>query len=236
MVRRAWPVGFLLLVLAGGCPLTESSLPLVPDGPLVTPITAETLKAFHAPATEAVGLRVHQIGQHVLASNADLPVRPAFRAVGTPQPELFHTDTSAVYVSEGLVNRCANDAQVAALLSVELGRMMSQREALAALKARRPDRDPPAGMPVGGDSGGVFGSADAVRLAELAKYDDSRRAVTSPPPPPPDPQALGRMYFTKAGYKAAELDAVAPLLREVEKNGTLEKQINGGTPVRAWVP
>jgi hypothetical protein len=237
MVRRAWPLALVLLAAAVGCPSPESALPIVSDNPFGGRPSPDFLKAFHAPAVEAVALRVHGLGQKILENNPDLPVRPVFQAVGSPQPEVFHIDhgdTQVIYVSEGLVNRCANDGQLTAVLAMELGKVISQREAQAALKARRPDRDPPISMPVGGDSGGAFGSADAVRLAELGKYDEGRRPVASPPPPPPDPRALGRVYLTRTGYSSDELEAVAPLLREAEGNSTVEKTMTG-TAVRPWV-
>jgi hypothetical protein len=231
MVRRAWAWS-ACLVVASGCVPQETTLPIVSDNPFLKQPADTALKAFHAPATEAVALRVNEVGQRILAANKDLPVKPAFQTIGSPTLELFHRGGSVIFVSEALVNRCPSDAQLSAVLCQELGRMMSQHEALAAIKARRPDRDPPVAMPVGSDSGGVFGAADAVRLAELAKQDQGRRPV-GPPPPPPDPQLLARMYLTRSGYIAADLDAVAPLLREAEQNSTLEKQLTNA-PIPPW--
>ncbi len=231
MVRRAWPFS---LLLAAGCVSSESGLPIVRDTPFSDPTANPSLKAFHDPAAEAVAVRVHQLGQKILAANPDLPVKPAFQAIGSPNPEVFHRDTSVVCVSQGLVNRCGSDAEVAAVLCVELGRMISERAAQSALRAQRPERTPPAAMPIGSDSGGVFGSPDATRLAELGKFDEERRG-RSAPPPPPDPLLLGRDYLSKAGYTARDLEAVRPLLKEAEKNTELEKALGGGAPVRSWL-
>jgi hypothetical protein len=223
----------VLLAAAGGC-LPESNLPIVKENPFLTQSPQTALRAFHAPATEAVALRVNSLGQKILQANPDVPVRPAFQAIGSPQPEIFHRETSIIFISEGLANKCLTEAQLAAVLCLQLGKMMSQREAQVALKARRPDRDPPVSMPVGPDSGGTFGSADGVHLAELGKFQQGRRPHIGPPPPPPDPKALARMYLSRAGYQAADLEAVGPLLREADRNNLLEKQL-GGTAVRPWI-
>src|SRR5262249_19885171 len=158
-------------------------------------------------------------GQKILAANTGLPVRPIFVAIGSPDPEVFHRDTSAIFVSEGLASRCPSDAQLAAVLSVELGKMVSQREALLALKARRPDRGPPVSVAIGGEGGGTFGAADATRLAELGKFEEKNPGGPAGKPPiPPDPQLLAKTYLTKAGYTLADLEGAQPLLREADKH------------------
>lgn len=239
MTRRAWLLSVSLAAASGGCwpqvPASlwpDASLDTVRDNPFTAAPAGPPPTVAHAPATEAAARRVNDLGQRILAANPDLSVRPVFVAIGSPDPEIFHRDTAALFVSEGLANKCTTEAQLAGVLCSELGKMMSQREALLALKARRPDRDPPVAMPVGSDGAGTFGAADAVRLAELGKFDDVRRASGGgPPPAPPDPQLLARTYLAKAGYKAADLDEVAPLLREADKNGALEKEFTGG-PIR----
>jgi hypothetical protein len=243
MTRRAWLPSVLLAVASGGCAIDDlpswlhpdSSLDTVHANPFAAAPAGPLPNVAHAPATEAVARRVNDLGQRVLAANPDLPIRPVFVAIGSPDPEIFHRDTTALFISEGLANRCATEAQLAAVLCSELGKMMSQREALLALKARRPDRDAPVAMPIGSDGGGTFGAADAVRLAELGKFDETRRAAGGgPPPAPPDAQLLARTYMARAGYTGADLEAAAPLLREADKHNEQEKQFTTG-PIRPFV-
>jgi hypothetical protein len=235
MTGRAWALSASLVLAAAGCNSTDGPLPTVGSNPFAPALATPMPSASHAPATEAVGRRVNDVGQKLLAANAGLPVRPLFLAVGSPEPEVFHRDDTSIFISEGLANRCASEAQLAAVLSHELGKMISTREALLALKGRRPDREPPVGMPVGNDSGGVFGAADATRLAELGKFDETRRATAgAAPSPPPDPDLLARTFLKKAGYQPADLDAVAPLLRDAEQHSDLEKQLTSG-PIRPFV-
>ena len=151
----------------------------------------------HAPATEAATRRVNDVGQRLLAANAELPVRPVFLGIGSPDPQIFHRDTTAIYVSDGLVSKCTTEAQLAAVVASELGKMVSTREALLALKSRRGERDRPAGLPIGTESGGTFGPADGTRLAELGKFekDTGHGPTGGPPSPPPDPDLLARTYL-----------------------------------------
>jgi hypothetical protein len=244
MTRWAGLLAISLVLAAGGCgPGTASSLwphaPLgtVPDTHALAPTPTGPMPSLKsAPPTEAVARRVNEVAQRLLAANADLPLRPIFMAIGSPEPEIFHRDTSAVFVSEGLANRCTTDAQLAAVLSNELGKMVSTREALLVLRSRRSEREPPVSLPIGGDSGGTFGPADGTRLAELGKFEQStgRGPAGGPPPTPPDPQLLARTYLKRAGFTPADLDAVAPLLSEAQKHSDLELQINAG-PIRPFV-
>ena len=100
---------------------------------------------------------------------------------------------------------------------------------LASPLRRAQNQEPPPDVPVGNDRGNfVDGTADQTRLAELAKYHPPGSCTA--PPPPPDPESLARVYLQKAGYPAAELDAVAPLLRAASQSCTLEKSVVSPTP------
>src|SRR5262249_60580267 len=106
-----------------------------------------------SPAAEEAATRVGVIGQKLITANERLGVRPLFRTVGSPTPEVFHRGTSEILITEGLVKQCTSDAQLAAVLSQELGKMVSEREAGAGALARNPDRGPPPHMAIGNDVG-----------------------------------------------------------------------------------
>ncbi len=245
MTRCAWLLTVSLAVASAGCSMTDISTWINPDsGPLGTvqdrPFTpAPTGPAptiVHAPATEAATRRVNDVGQRLLAANAELPVRPVFLGIGSPDPQIFHRDTTAIYVSDGLVSKCTTEAQLAAVVASELGKMVSMREALLALKARRGERDRPAALPIGPDSGGTFGPADGTRLAELGQFEKETGHGPNggPPSPPPDPDLLARTFLKKAGFAVTDLDGVAPLLREAAQHSDIEQQFNTG-PIRPFV-
>jgi hypothetical protein len=243
MTRRAGLLVVSLAVVCGGCGQGSLSS-LWPDAPLggvpdrpfaaapsgpVGPVP--TFK--QAPATEAAARRVNEVAQRILAANADLPVKPLILAVGRPEPEIFHQDTAALYISEGLVSQCATEAQLAAVLCNELGKMVSTRQALLALKAHRPDRRPPPTVAIGNDGGGGFGPADATYRAEQLKFEEQTGKAGGALSPPPDPQLLARTFLKRAGFEPTDLDAVAPLLREAEKHSDIETQITA--PIRPFV-
>src|SRR5262249_10944589 len=137
--------------------------------------------AAHAPATEEAAKRVALMGQRLVEANPQMALKPAFTTVGAPHPGLFHVVTGSGprradpgVISEGLVKLCQTDAQLAAVLAQELGKMVSEREALVSAAARAPVRPPPLEVRVGNDSGGAFGSPDGTRYIELAKLDPYR--------------------------------------------------------------
>ena len=105
--------------------------------------------------------------------------------------------------------------------------MVSEREALAAPRTRRPYQRPPDEVRIGNDNAGAFGPPDETHLAELAKFDGGRRAESTPPPPP-DPQVLARIYLQKAQFTAGDLEQATLLLNTAAGNNTLQKQLTNG--------
>jgi hypothetical protein len=244
MVRRVLPLGLTLLVGSAGCvglenwrkqfpELAPNATTLVPDNPFAAPAPpAQTVRVAQAPESKEAAGRVAAAGQKILAGNPKIGVRPLFITIGGPQPEIFHRDTQAVFITEGLVKQCATEPQLVAVLCHELGKIISEREAVAGPMARSSESEPPIDLRVGNDSGGVIGAADLTRLAELGKYEKQRRRAVQLQP---DPQALARTYLTNAGYAAAELDAAEPLLRAAAQHSTFEKQLGPSAPDRPWV-
>jgi hypothetical protein len=237
MASRTWLLSASVLLLAGCMPSQKVTIPT--DNPLTQAMPGPVMptpvmKPPTSPATEQNVKRVEPLLQAILTANPELSVKPKIQVIGSPEPEIFHRDTSMIWVTDGLVQRCTDDAQLTAVLSLELAKMVSQHSALIALGARRPERPPPPYTPIGNDVNNSFGNVDVTRAAELGRYDDSRRAALSTPPPtPPDPQGLARIYLSKAGGKPEDLTAVAPLLREADSHTTWETQMKGGPP-RAW--
>lgn len=229
MVRRILPLGLLLAVL--GCwPNDKPNNLIVQPGPLYPAPETPQLKRHYAPATEAASARANEMGRRVLAANPQLGMRPVILTVGSEQPEIFHRGTGQLIITQGLVNQCTTDRFLAAVLCLEMGKMVSEREALASVRAREPEQDPPPDLRVGNDTAGTFGPPDGARLVELSHYEKSRRPPGSPPPPPPEPHALARAYLAKTGFHEADLDAAAPILRMAEENCRLERQMTSNPP------
>jgi hypothetical protein len=226
MGRARWALVWPFLGLATGCLTSEAPTTLVAANPFgAPPPSPPATRASFAPAPLEPAARVDSLGRKLLAANPQLGVRPLFRTIGAPQPEIFHVGTSEIDLTVGLVNQCATEGQLAAVLCHQLGKMIAERETLAGPQARDPERPPPMEVRVGNDNAGSFGPADQTHLAELAKFDRERRRSANQPSPPPNPQTLARTYLTKAGYTAGELDAAAPALQAAAENHTFAKQL-----------
>jgi len=184
-----------------------------------------TARPALAPASLQAAARVDSLGRKIVAANPQLGVQPLFRTIGATQPEIFHQGTAEVDITEGHVKQCPSDGQLAAVLAMELGKMISEREAFAGPQTRAPEHEPPMDVRIGSDNAGAFGPADQLHRAELAKYDKERRQRATGAASPLDPQALARAYLVKAGFTAADLDAAAPLLHAAAENNTFAKQL-----------
>jgi hypothetical protein len=180
-----------------------------------------------APATEEAAKRALAVGQKIGAANAQLGTRPLIFTIGGPDPEIFHTSTGQIFLTEGLVRRCATDGQLAAVLCHELAKMAADRDELVDAALKAPDRDGPDDGRTGSDSRHGFGGADGLRLTDLAQDDREKRRRAAPPQ---DPMILARQYLRKAGYADADLDATAPLLRAAETNEKFRQLITTSTP------
>jgi hypothetical protein len=222
MARRAGLVWLSLLVVLPGCfPSTETSvIPTSPFGGGSAAVAAYTRNTA-PPATQEAAVNVARVGLKIVTANPSLGVRPRFVTYGGDAPlELFHTGDTAVYVTETLARKCKTEGELAALLSMELGRMASEKATLGPGDVA--DRGPPPVVNVGNEYGGRFGPADGTRMMEVAKFE-RQRALAREQAAPPAPDVLARVYLKAAGYNSTDLDAVAPLLRSVENSGQLEK-------------
>ncbi len=193
--------------------------------------TAQKSTAHFAPANSETARQVDMVGRKLLAANPHVGLKPTFATIGSPSPELFHRDTTLIFITAGLVSRCQSEAELAALLALELGKMVSEREAAVNPKTRDPERKPPISVPIG--NAGQFSGSDQTALVEAAKFEK----VYSRAPrqlPPPDPSVLARSYLENAGYAKSALDAVGRHVEAAERNFALEKQIRGPQPT--WTP
>jgi hypothetical protein len=228
MTRFVWLLSPLVLA---GCFFDEQSVVPVPSNPFgQAPIVqGGRVITASAPASFAEAKRVDTVGYGILVANPQLNFRPLFMTVGAPDPEIFHRGTASVVITEGLAKQCQTNAQLAAVLCLELGKMAAEHEALVGPGAKVPERSPPMEVRVGSDNGGGFGPADQVYRAELAKYEQEYKQKTSLPQggTPPDAQTLARGYLSKAGYAAGEVDAVAPMLRAAAENNTFAERVWG---------
>ncbi len=224
MFRRLWPLSIPLIAV--GCLGEDTTLPLVPPGtpPLQTQAQSSPPAVPRAPASEEAAMRINLVGQKLLAANEQVGLRPIFHTIGLPQAEVFHRGQSEIFITEGLSRQCVSEGQLAAVLALELGKMVSEREALAAPQTRVRQPMEPQFSPVGNDSRGVFGSPDGTRLAELGEYE-KQRVRPGQALPPPDPNNLARIYLQKAGYNAQDLESATPLLKAAQNNVSVEKQL-----------
>lgn len=188
----------------------------------VRPLATPALPPVTPASTEAAA-RVDTIGRRILCANPQLGVRPMFRTIGAPQAEVFHRGTSDVVITEGLVNQCTTDGQLAAILCTQLGRMIAEREAATPTHVRQPSLTPPISTPLATDS--LLGSApDQTRLRELADYETPRQHRNQSVAPP-EAATLARVSLLRAGFHDSDIQAAAPLLQKASESMTFERQM-----------
>ncbi len=224
-----------VLLLTIGCLPEQMHAQRIPENPFSAsePIPPAPVRAAYTPAAQAVAARVDLLGRKLVADNPQMGLHPQFVTIGAPQAEIFHRGTNELDITEGLVKQCTTDGQLAAILCRELGKMVAEREARAAPRARQALVEPPPTVQMGNTNGSFSGDVTMTALAEQAKYRPP--AYREPPAPPPDPDVLARDFLTRAGYQGSELDAAAPLLKSASGNAAWEKQLAAPAPIRPFV-
>jgi predicted Zn-dependent protease len=230
MTARVLPSTIILAVAVAGCVSDEKKLTTVSSSPFGQPARTQSASFKQAPqATQKVALRVNEIGQKVLRANTRLNQQVVFLTLGVAQPEIFHQsqrDSSAVYITEGLVNECKTDGELAAVLAQELAKMATEQMARTRPARALADRPPLMSPRVGNDIGGNFGDAGGTEQMILARYEKDRQQLQRPPPPP-SADLLARSYLQSAGFNPGDLATIRPLLRKAEQNNRLEQQMTG---------
>lgn len=219
-MRRAL-AGLLAAITTAGCfSFDHDSRSLTPKQPVQSgqvPVVS--------PASTAAAARVDLVGRRVLAANPQVGARPVFRTVGSPATEVFFRGTSDIFITEGLVQKCETDGQLAAVLCQELGQMVAAREAMTPATTRRPNRPPPMDLRLGGDDR-FGGSADRTEVREISKFDGDRAPGGAVPLP--DANHLARDYHARAGYTPRDFDAAEPVLKAASRQGALRQQVLAG--------
>ncbi len=186
------------------------------------PEPLEMMPAISAASTETA-TRVDAMGRRLLAANPQIGAKPMFHTVGAPHVEVFHRGTSEVFVTEGLVKQCSSDGQLAAVLCVELGKMIREREASVPSVVRTGNSQPPMDDRLGLDDH-FGGTTDSANWKDAVEYDKQRKSQNKRLRLP-EPTLLARDYLGKAGFDPQELQTVQPLLQEAANKMLIEKQI-----------
>jgi hypothetical protein len=248
-MRNRWTLCLLLTV---GCSATttEKATMQVPAEPFAqarAPIT----RVSYAPATQDTQERVELVRGKLCADKPTAPrsyflelvqgkeivenpgtgVRPYVTAIGSADPEIFHTGYNQIFITEGLVRQCQTDGQLAAVLANELGKIVSEREAAVSDQARNPERPPPIYVPIGVPGGGR--DADPTFYAQMAMQEKLYPKQTKKLPPP-NPQMVARGILERAGYQRTELDGALPILQNAERFRTWENQFKGTAKPGDW--
>jgi hypothetical protein len=221
--------------LAALCPLVTGCVS--PDG--TSPmrrawdrISGKPSLPMYTPAHIANAARVEELGRKIVAQNTFTGIEPMFHTQGVRETVLFHRGTDELIISEGLVEQCKSEAQLAAVLCSELGQMVAEKRNARRAGIER-DSIPDAGLPGGTSSAGGVAD-DPGRAAELAFRERQRPRSPAPRSEPSDGKKVARELMRGAGFDPEELDRVESLLKQSPRGDALKKQMTGSAPAPLW--
>jgi predicted Zn-dependent protease len=178
----------------------------------------------------ATAERVETLGRRIIGQNTFTGIEPLFHTLGVPEVVLFHRGTGELMISEGLAKQCKTEAELAAVLCSELGQMVAEKKAARRAGADR-DSFPEIGVPTGsGLAGGT--PTDPSRAAELALLEKQRAKNAAGEAA--DAGKLSRDLMRGAGFDPAELERVAPLLKQSTRGAAIQKQMSASAPAPKW--
>jgi len=206
----------LLAIVLLGCDLPSQRSLLVPEG--------HTIEGFQraytpsgTPATEAAAKRTLGIAQKIYDANTQMPVQPTILTIGRPEKAIFHEgygglNGSRIYITEGLINACKTDDQLAAVLCVQLGKIMAERAERSGANVEDQARLT-IDERLSRESDRGFGSADGTRLMEIAKRQQQARERKLKA----DPTQCAETYLRRANYPVQALLEVSAMLLQMEQ-------------------
>jgi hypothetical protein len=232
MIRLAAPTAGVALLLATGCfhngersvhnPFGLKN----PQAPGKGPSEKDIMK-MTTTADMAVRQRVNDLGRKILEQNTFTGLDPQFCPIGVKESVLFHVGSRQLIISQGLIEKCQTDAELAAVLCSELGQMLVEVRTAKAL-GREPDQVPdvtpegsaqlPGGAPV-----------NTVRQPDRTGFENRAPAPGSPAQTG-DATSAARELLKGAGYSPAELDRVDSLLKLSPRSEQLRKMMAGSAP------
>ena len=182
-------------------------------------------------ASVEAAVRVNKIGLQLSSGSPFIGIEPNFDTIGTTEPELFHRDSTGLFITEGLVNLCRKDEELAAVLAHEMG--------LMAAEMRRTDRmkrpDPLPSMTWGKPDGSTdMNPGRDMYLADFEKNvrKPSERSMW----PVTDAKKIARQILTDAGYAEKWLDDAQPILKQANRTQEVAKQLGGRSAPPRWSP
>ncbi len=225
----------LALLPTGGCNRNQKENLMIPDVPFghYKAIETPAMPKVSSATTESA-IRAGKMGQKIVEANKEFGIRPSIHTIGGDQIEVFHRGQDQIFMTEGLVNQ-ASDPQLAAVISMEMAKMVAEREALEGPMTRNFESAPPQEVVMFEDRGGSFGAPDGTHLAEMAKYERRRGGPRRAKLKLPDPPVLATAFLKKSGFGPEALASAQPLLQKAQEQSTFEKQMRGSgvVPVEA---
>ena len=202
-----------------------------PDrGSFKNPFASEKPVPPSGPAGSAAATtRVHAIGAELVAKNkVDFAgTKPVFFTIGVKEPMLFHQADGKIVLSEGLVEKCPTDEELAAVLCHELGEFAAKHAERN--PGRSADLDLPPAPALTHDVVGGGGGPDMTRQAEAAYLarGNPRGNANRARQPGPDPKTLATNFYIRAGHKAEDFDRVTDLVKSAEDNADQREIMRG---------
>ncbi|MDY3561431.1 hypothetical protein R5W23_002709 [Gemmata sp. JC673] len=175
--------------------------------------------------------RVEVLSRRIVVQNTFTGIEPMIFTIGVKEPTLFHRGPNELFISEGLVNKCKTEEELAAVLCSELGQMVAEaRNAKSVAREVAPLRDTGHGAGSMVPGGTAY---DASQQANLA-YHEKRYPRTAPGVDPEDTAKVARELMKGAGFDPAGLEQVQPLVKQSDRGELLRKQLNTSAPAPTW--
>ena len=227
--------GILLVGIVVGCDSPARLPHLVPEGHSDEQFQRAFSKSQVA-ASEAAATRALKVAQRIYDANTHMPLKPTLMTIGRPEKAIFHEGASGltgsrIYITEGLIDACKTDDQLAAVLCVQLGRMMAEHAERSAGTEEDKGRLT-IDERIGRESDRGFGSADGTRMMEIAKRQKMARERRLKA----DPTQCAETYLRRTDYSVQALLEVSALLLQIESNEETMREAVAPLPTRGKPP
>src|SRR5262245_34206975 len=174
-------------------------------------------------ATVHMAARLSNVGQTLLTASPFAGITPNFFVMSTSEVSVAHPDAFGVFVSEGMMAKCRSDDDLAAVVALELGAMITEKRNLDRLGLADPaaafiSGDDPAVSPIQDPNAKVVSTAKATKAYGSAAV----------------PEEIAKELITAAGYRADALARMEPIVRRARDSVDPSRAIGGPAADPQW--
>lgn len=176
------------------------------------------------PVSQANAERLDRVGRQIISTNPFLGFAPTFALIGSVEPEIFHPNGEAVFVSEGVLAQAESDDVLAGVLCLELARLNAEARNVTQMGLVGPNTELPGPEVEPDPDQADLGGAETVGANRRRASELVNGSIDE----------VAKKWHKAAGYKPEAFAAAVGIDRKAVAGTATSKLLLGQGPVPRW--